>query len=119
MKKTKETSINNTLLNIISPMSLEIKRNNITLGENTGKVYGIIKYPQDLEYGWLSRITNIPGTICSINFTPIDSGIFIENISRSINRNRGVANSAKDPLTRSRAEKAAEGGEKIMKTIDQ
>ena len=83
-------------------MGLEIKRNNIILGENTSKVYGIVKYPQDLEYGWLSRITNIPGTICSINFTPIDSGIFIENISRSINRNRGVANSAKDPLTRSR-----------------
>lgn len=116
MKKTK---INNTLLNIISPMSLEIKRNSIILGENTGKVYGIVKYPQDLEYGWLSRITNIPGTICSINFTPIDSRIFIENISRSINTNRGVANSAKDPLTRSRAEKAAEGGERIMKKIDQ
>ena len=119
MKKTNQPQINNTLLNIISPMGLEIKRNNLTLGENIGKIYGIIKYPQDLEYGWLSKITNIPGTICSINFTPIDSGIFIENISRSINRNRGVVNSAKDPLTRSRAEKAAEGGEKIMKKIDQ
>ncbi len=77
MKKTKETSINNTLLNIISPMSLEITRNSIILGENTGKVYGIVKYPQ-LEYVWLSRITNISGTICSINFNPMDSGIFIK-----------------------------------------
>jgi len=77
LKKTKETSINNTLLNIISPMSLEIKRNSIILGENTGKVYGIVKYPQDLEYGWSSRITNIPVTICFINFPPVDSGIFI------------------------------------------
>lgn len=49
-------------------MGLEIKRNNIILEENTGKIYGIVKYPQDLEYGWLSRITNIPRTICSINF---------------------------------------------------
>lgn len=100
-------------------MGLEIKRNNIILGENTGKIYGIVKYPQDLEYSWLSKIKNIPGTICSINFTPIDSGIFIENTSRSINRKRGVVNSAKDPLTRSRAEKAAEGGERIINSIDQ
>ena len=119
MKKPKTPQINNTLLNIISPIGLEIKRNHLTLGENIGKVYGIVKYPQDLEYGWLSKITNIPGTICSIDFTPIDSGIFIENISRSINRNRRLANSAKDPLTKSRAEKAAEGGERIMRKIDQ
>lgn len=97
------------------PNGIRNKRNNIVLGENTGKVYGIVKQPQDLENGWLSRITNIPGAICSIKFTPIDSGIFIENISRSLNRNSGVENSAKDTLTRSRAE----GGERIMKKIDQ
>ncbi|WP_129721381.1 VirB4 family type IV secretion system protein [Xylanivirga thermophila] len=119
MKKKEEIRINNTLLNILSPMGLEIKRNNLIIGENMGKVYGVIKYPQDLNYGWLSRITNIPGTICSINFTPMDSGIFVENVARSINRNKGLANSTNDPLTRSRAEKAAEDGEKIMRSIDQ
>ncbi len=117
--KTKETSTNNTLLNIIAPMGLGFRRNDLILGENKGRVYGIIKYPQDLKYGWLSRITNIPGTICSINFTPMDSGIFVENVARSISRNRGLANSTNDPLTRSRAEKAAEDGEKIMRSIDQ
>ncbi|MCF6461533.1 VirB4 family type IV secretion system protein [Clostridium sp. Cult3] len=117
--KTKETSTNNTLLNIIAPMGLEFRRNDLILGENKGRVYGIIKYPQDLKYGWLSRITNIPGTICSINFTPMDSGIFVENVARSISRNKGLANSTNDPLTRSRAEKAAEDGEKIMRSIDQ
>ena len=117
--RNEKSSINSTLLNIIAPMGLEFKRNDLILGENMGKVYGIIKYPQNLTYGWLSKVTNIPGTICSINFNPIDSGLFIENVARSINRNRGLANSTKDPLTRSRAEKAAEDGEKIMKRIDQ
>lgn len=117
--KTKETSTNNTLLNIIALMELEFRRNYLILGENKGRVYGIIKYPQDLKYGWLSKITNIPGTICSINFTPMGSGIFVENAARSISRNRGLANSTNDPLTRSRAEKAAEDEEKIMRSIDQ
>lgn len=117
--KSKKSEINSTLLNIIAPMGLEFRRNNLILGENKGRVYGIIKYPQNPNYGWLSRITNIPGTICSIKFKPIDSGLFVENVSRSISRNKGLANSTRDPLIRSRAEKAAEDGEKIMKNIDQ
>ncbi len=112
--------LNPSLLNIISPIGLEFKRNEMAIGENMGgKTYGVIKYPQSPQYGWLSRITNIPSTVCSITYRPIDSGIFVENIARSINRNRGLANSTRDPLTKQRAEKAAEDGEKIMKSIDQ
>lgn len=111
--------INNALLNIITPMGLEIKRNSLVIGENTGKVYGIVKYPQKVDYGWLSKITNIPSTIVSISFTPIDNGSFIESLSRSVIQNRGAAESAKDPLAQKRAERAALDGEKIMVQIDQ
>lgn len=117
--KNKETELNNTLVNVIAPMGLEFKRNSLIIGENKGKVYGVIKYPESLDYGWLSKLTNIPSTVCSITFNPIDSGIFIDNVSRNISRNLGIANSHKDPLTRSRAEKAAESGQKIMRKIDQ
>ncbi|MBC2579383.1 VirB4 family type IV secretion system protein [Clostridium sp. DJ247] len=111
--------INNALLNIITPMGLEIKRNSLIIGENTGKVYGIVKYPQKVDYGWLSKITNIPSTIVSVSFTPIDNGSFIESLSRSVIQNRGAAESAKDPLAQKRAERAALDGEKIMVQIDQ
>ncbi len=118
-KHDKQSLLNASLINIISPIGLEFKRNEMAIGENMGRVYGIIKYPQNPPYGWLSRITNIPGTVCSITYRPIDSGLFVDTIARSINRNRGVANSTKDPLARQRAEKAAKDGEKIMKSIDQ
>lgn len=117
--KGEENLINASLLNIISPLGLEFKRNSLAIGENFGKCYGIIKYPQNPAYGWLSKITNIPSTICSIAYRPIDSGIFVDNIARSISRNRGVVNSSRDPLTKQRAEKAAEDGERVMKSIDQ
>lgn len=119
IEKSSENLINASLLNVISPIGIEFKRNEMAIGENMGKVYGVIKYPQAPSFGWLSRITNIPGTVCSITYKPIDSGIFVDNIARSISRNRGVANSTRDPLTRQRAEKSAEDGEKIMKNIDQ
>jgi hypothetical protein len=111
--------VNQALLNIVTPMGLEIKRNSLVIGENTGRVYGVVKYPQKVDMGWLSKITNIPSTIVSIGFKPIDNSTLITAISKSIVHNRASADGAKDPLTRQRAEKAAEDGDKIMLQIDQ
>ncbi|MBF8982595.1 hypothetical protein IZY60_03490 [Lutibacter sp. B2] len=120
MKKQQEQSkINNSLLNIITPIGLEIKRNSLIIGENTGRVYGIVKYPQKVDFGWLSKITNIPGTVVSITFIPIDNGEFISGLSRSVIQHRSAAETAKDPLSQQRAERAAVDGEKIMLQIDQ
>ena len=76
-------------------------------------------HPQKVDYGWLARITNIPGTIVSISFKPIDNGTFIEALSRNIIQKRGEAEYAKEPLTQKRAERAAQDGERIMVQIDQ
>ncbi|MDR2712301.1 MAG: hypothetical protein LBB91_04210 [Clostridiales bacterium] len=119
-KKTSDSvPVNQALLNVITPMGLEIKRNSLVIGENTGRVYGVVKYPQKVDMGWLSKITNIPSTIVSIGFKPIDNSELITAISKSIVHNRAMADSAKDPLTRQRAEKAAEDGDRIMLQIDQ
>lgn len=108
----------NSLLNIITPIGLELKRNSLVIGENTGRIYGIVKYPQKVDYGWLAKITNIPGTVVGITFIPIDNGEFISGLSKSVIQNRSAAESAKDPLIRQRAERAAMDGEKIMLQID-
>lgn len=120
---TKQTSgampVNKALLNVITPMNMEIRKNSLEIGENTGRVYGVISYPQKVDMGWLSKVTNIPGTVASITFRPVDNGALISAISKSITHNRVTADSAKDPLTRQRAEKAAEDGERVMLQIDQ
>ena len=116
---TEFAPVNQALLNVITPMGLEIKRNSLVIGENTGRVYGVVKYPQKVDMGWLSKITNIPSTIVSIGFKPIDNSTLVTAISKSIIQNRAMADGAKDPLTRQRAEKAAEDGDKIMLQIDQ
>ena len=111
--------VNQALLNVITPMNLEICKNSVEIGENLGRIYGVIKYPQKVDMGWLSKVTNIPGTVASISFRPIDNGALISAISKSITQNRVAAESAKDPLARQRAEKAAEDGERVMLQIDQ
>lgn len=118
MKKT-EIPVNNALLNLIAPMGLTIKRNSLIIGENSAKVYGIVKYPPNIDYGWLSKITNIPGTIVSMSFTPIANGGFVEALNKNISMNRGKANDARDALAKQRATKAADDGEKLLLQIDQ
>ncbi|WP_430885138.1 VirB4 family type IV secretion system protein [Fusibacter sp. JL216-2] len=120
MKKTQnnQVTVNNSLLNIITPIGLELKRNSLIVGENKGRIYGIVKYPQKVDYGWLAKITNIPGTVVGITFIPIDNGEFISGLSKNVIQNRSAADSAKDPLIRQRAEQAAMDGEKIMLQID-
>lgn len=120
MKKTQnnQSTVNNSLLNIITPIGLELKRNSLIVGESSGRIYGIVKYPQKVDYGWLAKITNIPGTVVGITFIPIDNGEFISGLSKNVIQNRSAADSAKDPLIRQRAEQAAMDGEKIMLQID-
>lgn len=119
LKKKKIIEINNSLLNVIAPMGLKFTRNSFILGESVGKVYGVIKYPPEPEYGWLSKLMNIPGTIANINFQPIDSGDFVDTLSRNILKSRNEAETARDPKTQARAIKAALDGEKTMVQIDQ
>ena len=113
-----QTRQNGALLNAITPMGLEFQKNRLSIGENLGRIYGIVRYPQKVETEWLSRLTNIPGTFVSIGFKPVDNGTLINAISKNVVQQRGLAEGAKDPLSRQRAEKAAEDGEKIIMQID-
>ncbi|EPR13872.1 VirB4 family type IV secretion system protein [Ruminiclostridium papyrosolvens] len=118
-KNTEEIPVNGALLNSITPIGMEFKKNTITVGESMGRVYGIVKYPQSADYGWLSKLTNIPSTVASITFTPVDDSIFLESLSNTIKQKRGEAESAKDALTASRAKRAADDAEKMMIQVDQ
>lgn len=119
MSRDTSVSSNPSLLNAITPMGLEFLRTGLTIGEESAKMYGVIQYPQKVDIGWLSPLTNLPATMAAIGFQPIDNSALINAISKSITQNRSLADSAKDPLTRQRAEKAAADGEQIMLQIDQ
>ncbi len=116
--KDKSLEVNRELLSVITPMGLSFKNNMLTIGEYLSKAYAVIKYPPEVEYGWLKRLTNIPSSIVAITFRPIDSATFIESLSKSIILLRGNAQSLKDPLQIKRAERAANDAENMMVQID-
>lgn len=111
--------VNTALQANITPIGIEFERNSFMLGENYCRVYGVISYPSECEYGWYSKLTNIPGTIVAVNQEPIDNSSLISAMSRNIKLNRGQAAGAKDPLERQRCQKAADDQERIMYKMDQ
>lgn len=48
-KQQEQAKANNFLLDIITSMGLEITRNSLVIGENTGRIYGIVKYSQKAD----------------------------------------------------------------------
>ncbi|MDF2801140.1 MAG: uncharacterized protein K0S61_1043 [Anaerocolumna sp.] len=102
MKKN-TVSKNNVILNVISPIGLNYQINSLIIEENTGKIYGIFRYPTKPDYGWLSKLTNIPGTVSSFHFKPVNNGDFVDALNRNISFEREVEKTTKDTLSRQRA----------------
>jgi len=118
-KDTQPVEVNEAILNIITPLGLEFKRNTMYAGDNIGKMYGIIKYPPEVNDGWLTKINNMQSSVVCQTFTPTDNSELIQNISATVRQKTGEADSTRDPLVRQRALKVVEQGENIMKQIDQ
>jgi len=111
--------INNEILNIATPFGgMEFRRNKILFGEIETKIYAIIKYPNSVSKGWLSKISNLSNVVTCQVFEPCNNTALIEDLSRSVSRNRGIEASTRSALERQRAVKAAEDAEKLMRQID-
>ncbi len=116
--KPLETNEEDEIINFITPMGLTFNRNNLLIGENKARCYGIIRYAPTVNYGWLSKLTNIPNTVACINYEPINNSAFIQNVASSISRNRSDAQNARNAIEQKRAEKAAKDGDQLIETID-
>lgn len=118
-KKTEiEAPANAALQASITPVGIEFGMNKLRLGENYCRIYGIFMLPTEVEYGWLSKLTNIPGTIVTINYEPRNNAEAINDLSRKIRMFRGQAASTKDPKERMRCEKATLSQETALQRMD-
>lgn len=61
----------------------------------------------------------MPNTICSLNFSPTDNTLLIQNISKGIRQNEATVDNIKDEILRQRTEKEIEDGQELIKRIDQ
>lgn len=110
---------NKTLLNILSPIGgIEYKKNYFRVGDYFARVYAITKYPQKVRVGWLESIANIPNTVCSLNISPTEKDILMQNISKGIRQNEIQYDSIKDEILRQRTQREIYDGRELIEKID-
>ncbi len=115
-----EIADNNVIRAAIAPMGLDFRPNTrFYMGDYICRIYAIIQYPPTQEYGWVSKINNIAGTIVSFTSAPIEGTNIADQLSRIVNSARAEAENTRDALQRQRKTKTAEDTEKLMAQIDQ
>jgi hypothetical protein len=114
MKTKEKTNINNSLLNMISPMGFLMYKNKLTIGENTGKVYGVTRYSESVDYGWLEPLMNIPGTIAEISYEPLPEGDAMDVINNNMKVLNRKLNETTDPLQEKKLLAGIENSDKML-----
>jgi Cdc6-like AAA superfamily ATPase len=105
------------LANVLTPVGIQFRRNDFHLGENLCRIYAIITYPEKPRVGWLAPLTNIPGTIVSIGFSPVDTGRFISSINNQQKESAVNVMTAKNAFARIQAEMAIKNSEQTLEKI--
>lgn len=119
IKEKAKINVNENLLNLISPTVLRFKEREINIEDNLCKCYLIIKYPANLEYGWLGKLSSIQGTIMISEFIPKKQGLLVSALSKNIKSDRIKVLTERDDYSRMQIEGRIEDGENILKQIDE
>lgn len=102
---------------MLSPLDYTFYKNKVEIGENTGKAYGIIRYCENVDYGWMEPLMNIPGTIATLSYEPLPEGdamdVFNNNM-KVLNRNY---NGTSDPLQKKKLKKSIDSSDKILEDL--
>ncbi len=114
----KKTKLNTMLLNVISPMGIKFNRNDFLIGENKASMFGVVDFPSITNYGYLSKLTSIPGAVTSISFKSISSSELLSDLRANIKEKEAIAEGTNDYLEKKRANESAENSKKLLKQID-
>ncbi len=114
--KTDNTDI---LRNVITPVGgIEFGTSRLSIGGVTGRAYGAVKYPAEMNYGWAVSLMNASDCVTSITFHPGSLSQLGDALSRSVSRNSRDAESESDARRRLRLEKQAQDGVNLIEDLD-
>ena len=114
MRAKKDIAVNNTLLNMISPIGFRYYKTKMDIGENTAKGYGLIRYNESCDYGWMEPLMNIPGTIASVSYHPLPDGDAMDIINNNMKNLNRKLNETTDPLRQKQLEAAIDNSDKML-----
>lgn len=123
MRKKKEvpvavvSDVNQHILNIITPAGIDFDKNFTNIGENTGKIFTISKYPADVDYGWLANLCNLEGTSTTLEYRYTDASNLIKVFNNKIAELKSNRDLAKKESEKQKIDKAVEDLDAMIKRI--
>ena len=107
------------LRDLIAPVGgLAFGVSRVTVGTVVGRIYGAMRYPAELDYGWATAPMNASNCVTSITYYPGDSLSLGNALSRSIQQSAVEANSANDARKRKHYERQAADAGRMIDELD-
>lgn len=120
-KKNKTNQSNNNisgLLDVISPTGIKFHSKSIEFGDQVQRVLCITDYPPKVNAAWLSKVSSLPGVVCSIHVDPTDPYELINQINISLGELAGKLEMGGNPVTIERAKDQYDAAKKLLEKID-
>ena len=105
--------------NLITPMGgVRFFSDKLIWGGTHARIYGAAKYASELPGAWATPLMNNTDSITVITFNPSNSNQLAAELSKSIPRNHGEANSTKDVRQRKSIEREVDAADKLIDELD-
>lgn len=121
MKESKKTPVrqeyNEHILNLITPSGIEVDKGHAGVGENTGQIFVITKYPEKMAYTWLAPLCQLEGTETAVYFEFSDSGRLLEIYDRRAKEFDDQAKNAKRESEKTSFEEALKNAKEMIRRL--
>lgn len=105
--------------NLITPIGgVEFKVNSCVIGSVVGRMYGVIGYPNELDYGWASDIMNASDSITAITYYPGNDLQLGDALSKDVRQNLVESEVQTDARRKMRYKKKAEDAQALIEELD-
>ena len=105
--------------NLITPIGgMEFRMNSCVVGSVAARIYGVVGYPNTLNYGWASDIMNASDSITAITYYPGSDSKLGDALSRDVKQNTNEAEIQTDARRKLRYKKKAEDAQALLEELD-
>lgn len=107
------------LLNAITPIGgFTFSNNTLQIGSTLARCYGVIKYPSEVNYGWLVPLLSNLSAITCLTYYPGNAAELGDALSKSIRQSSSAQASSNDARTQKQFLRRIQGADSLIDEID-
>lgn len=107
------------LRNLLTPVGgLSFGVSRVIIGTVVGRIYGAMRYPSELDYGWAVELMNNSDCVTSLTYYPGNTSQMGDALARSIKASATNAESVGDARRRKHFEKQAVDADRLLDEMD-